>query len=126
MLGIAKKTSSVLLLNQSNKLSVYDINRIQTTLFIHSVVYHYAPACFSTFFTPLTALNNYSHRRKLNLQIQTSKTNTRKSNVYVRGPFLWNALPYEIQSIPSQIEFKRKIRDSIMIERLKSNDMSCI
>ena len=116
-LKLPKKTNSLSLFKTANKLKVYEINHLQTALFVHLVAYKNSPTLFQNFFLPTSTFNIHSSRRKLNMQTKYAKSNIRKFSLSVRGPTIWNNIPDLFKEIFPNHRFKKSFRRYIISKR---------
>lgn len=83
----------------ANRLSVYDINKLQIAKFIYQALSKQSPSCFWTMFDPVVSVHSYNTRsdNNNNLFLKHAKTNIRKFSISVRGPTIWNAIPLPLR-----------------------------
>ena len=89
-------------------MTIHEINSLQIPILAYMVIKKDIPKSLTTFFILTKMIHFYNNRAKLNLQVSFAKSNTRKFSPAVRGPVVWNAIPYKIKGSPSRNFFKRK------------------
>jgi len=101
---------------QSNKFSVFDINKFQIIKFIFQVLNNLSPPCFADLFTRTSSVHTHKTRSedKNNLFLRQAKTNFRKFGLSVRGPQIWNELPITLKSISSPNVFYKNLKKHFM------------
>ena len=112
-LRLPRRTDTQLLLEKSNRPSVYDLNNILVTNFVYSAINKILPSIFDTFFTLTRNIHTHDSRRKSNLQTVLATSNVRKFSLAVRGVSLWNSLPDDVKESPSLAQFNRTYRESL-------------
>jgi len=92
---------------QSKKLSIFDINKLQTAKFIYQVINKLSPPSFFSLFSLISSVHSYKTRNEESkkLFLKHAKSNVRKFSISVRGPQIWNELPEPIRIIPSVDSF---------------------
>ena len=92
---------------KTNRLSIFDLNKIQTAKFIFQTIHKLSPPCFTDIFSLVSNVHSHNTRaeRRHDLFHKHAKTNSRKITVSVRGPILWNSIPVNIRAIMSVFVF---------------------
>ena len=106
-LNLPKRTETNIVFELADKLSVYQINKLQTASFIFCSVNKITPKLFHSYFNCVAELHTYSTRRNNNLQIIFAKKVVRRNCIKVKGPKLWNDIPLTIRESHSLYLFKR-------------------
>jgi len=85
----------------TKKLSVYNINKYQTVIFIYKTLHNLSPTCFQNLFKLLSNVHSHNTRAegKNNLFAQNAKHTLRKFALSVRAPTLWNSIPSSIRHV---------------------------
>ena len=109
-----KMLTSAALFNQVNKLSFYNINKLQISQIVFKFFYslNTLPDCIVTLFKKISDVHHF-HTRSLDnfcLFTQSCRINTRKASLKVYAPTVWNKIPIFIRQINSISLFKKEYK----------------
>ena len=90
-------------------LSVFDLNRYNTGIYMYLLHKNIVPSFISSCFIVNQEIHNYSTRSSANYHIPNIKTNASKFSLFYQGPVLWNSFSSDIRNCPSLNSFKRKL-----------------
>ena len=96
----------------TKKLSVYNINKHQTVIFVYKTLHNLSPTCFQNLFKLLSNVHSHNTRAegKNNLFAQNAKHTLRKFALSVRAPTLWNSIPSFIRDADTLSLFSKNIK----------------
>ena len=80
-------------------MTIFDINKFQTNLFIFKALYNLLPPVFADFFTLTEDVHSYNTRfqSKNSLYVLPMENNKRKTSLKISGPPMWFQLPNELK-----------------------------
>ena len=87
-------------------LTITDINKLQTGIFMFKYTNNLLPRSFSTFFTSVHEVHDYSNRSRNNLFLPFTRTLYSSNTLRFTGPRLWNAISGNLRTMPSVGRFK--------------------
>ena len=82
---------------QLNTLTLSDINKLHTGIFMYKYSINLLPSTFSCYFSYVQDLHSYSTRSCHNLLVPYTRTTYSMNTRRFYGPRLWNAIDEEIQ-----------------------------
>jgi hypothetical protein len=85
-------------------LNIFDLNKLQTALFMFRYNKHTLPNSFSNFFKKHSDIHNYNTRHAKNYIIASPTSNLIKYSIQYTGPKLWNNLSYNINITNSKTQ----------------------
>jgi hypothetical protein len=98
-------------------LNIFDINKLQTALFMYRYEYNLLPNSFKGFLSKHKDVHNYS-TRNANKYTVRKNDNLRRNSVSFAGPKLWNSLEPTLTSNKSinsfKINYKKKLISNYM------------
>ena len=82
-------------------MTIFDINKFQTNLFIFKALNNLLPPAFADFFTLTEDVHSYNTRfqSKNSLYVLPMENNKRKTSLKISGPPMWFQLPNELKRI---------------------------
>lgn len=83
----------------SNKLTIYNLYKLEVLKFVFKFQNHMLPSLFNGFFTLSMDNHNYNTRQRSDFQLPITKTCFSKFSLKFSGPKLWNDLPDNIKNI---------------------------
>ena len=93
-----------------NTLTIYDIHKLLSGLFMYNFTYKSLPQNFADYFVQNRDIHTYS-TRTLNLyRPQNFKYDLARNTIKRQGPLLWNSIDYDLRKAPSHFVFKRKYK----------------
>ena len=94
---------------QLKTLTVFDINTLQSLLFIFKYLNDMLPLSFQNFYTLNKTIHAYPTRNSSNFHLVNPKLLIAQRSIRHHGPDLWNPLPDSIKSSCSLYSFKAKV-----------------
>ena len=93
----------------TNRLSIYDINKIQVAGFSFSFIHHLLLVFMHNCLTLQRSVHRFESRHVLLLQTVYAKSNVRNFFITIRALMLWNSLPDELRKISDFNYFKKTL-----------------
>ena len=118
-LKLPRRTETEKVFSLSNKLTVYELNNLHIATLAYMIINKNIAELLTTFFMPTSSIHSYNNRAKLNLQVCFAKSNIRKFSPAVRGPVIWNSIPYAIKDSNSLSQFKKRYKIYLIENRSK-------
>ena len=91
-------------------LTVFSINKLQTSCFMYMVMNNLVPSFFVNMFTVNSAIHNYNTRLEKNLHVHSYRTRVREHSVNVCGVNMWNDFPEEFKELRICNQFRLKCK----------------
>ncbi len=91
-------------------LTIFDINKLQTGLFMYRYNTHSLPNSFSNFMTKHKDIHKYNTRNASNYITTKYNSNIIKYSIKVTGPKVWNAINHDIMNSRTLNIFKTKLK----------------
>ena len=91
---------------QLRTLTLADINKLHTGIFMYKYSRNLLPCTFSSFFSSVRDTHTYSTKSSSNLFIPFTSTSYSINTLRFYGPRLWNSIDLHIRSLPSVGQFK--------------------
>ena len=111
----AKDSPSAALFINTNKLTIYDINKFQVAKFIYCFYNSLLPRVFNSMFNLVDRIHQYKTRNEGKLFTHHCKTNIRKFSIGIAGPSLWNSIPINIKESFSLPIFESHLRKLLIV-----------
>lgn len=87
-------------------LTVFDINKQQTAIFMYKCINNLLPTKFFNLFDRNSNIHDHSTRQCDDIHILRHSLNIRRYSVKIFGPKLWNSIPPTIRLSPTLNSFK--------------------
>ena len=97
-------------------LKVYDINSLQSLLFMFKYKNNLLPRSFRNFFVLNSAIHSYPTRNSSNFHLTNPKLLIAQKSIRHHGPDLWNSLPDTIKSCQTIYSFKATLKKLLLSE----------
>jgi len=97
------------LFHQLKVLKIYDINVLQTAIFVFRYTNNLLPQVFNNFFSFNRDVHSYPTRNRDNIHLNNPRILLAHKSLKHHGPDIWNALPLYVKDSPFLKPFKRKI-----------------
>ena len=100
-----------------NTLQISDLHKFQIYCFVHKFIYNREklPPAFNNYFTFNHSVHDHFTRKFNELHKSVSNKIFGFNHIKEKGPRLWNNLPLELKSIKSFINFKRYLKNWLLI-----------
>jgi len=110
------------LFHKLNILNIYDLCRLQISLFVFKSINCLLPSRYFNYFTLTKEIYHYSTRssKDCKLFIVNARLASRINTLASRGPKCWNSLPTAIRSSSSQYTFKASVKKYLLSQYLDS------
>lgn len=95
-------------------LTVYDINKLQTSCFTYSAIHFLLPSAFAHYFLLNSLIHEHNTRASSNLHSLSRSTNLRSYSTRINAPTIWNTLPSDLKYAPSLPIFKSKYKNLLL------------
>ena len=92
-------------------LNIFDINKLQTALFMYRFTNNTLPNSFSNFLTKHSDIHNYNTRHAQHYVATSPSTNQIKYSIKVSGPKIWNSLITKSAKCKTIVSFKSTMKD---------------
>ena len=97
-----------------NTLNIFDLNKLQTALFMYRFNTNTLPNSFSNFFSKHSDIHNYNTRFAKNYITAKPSSNLIKYSIKYTGPKIWNALNKTITESKSIKVFKNRFKQDLI------------
>ena len=95
-------------------LNIYEINRYQLAIFMHSYSNGSLPLGFKNYFVTNDTIHRYNTRSSKKLHVNFQRTNYGRFSVKHKGSETWNNLPILLKEIKAPHTFKREVKKFIL------------
>ena len=95
---------------KSGILTVFSINKLQTSCFMYKIMNNLVPSFFVNMFTVNSAIHNYNTRLEKNLHVYSYRARVREHSVSVCGVNMWNDFPEEFKELRTCNQFRLKFK----------------
>jgi exonuclease III len=95
-------------------LNIFDLNKLQTALFMFRYHTNTLPKSFSNCFKKHSDIHNYNTRHAKNYIIAKPTSNLIKNSIQYTGPKLWNSLSSNITNSKTQYSFKSRLKQDLI------------
>ena len=102
-------------------LKVFDINSLQSLIFMYKYKNKLLPPSFHDFFTLNSAIHSYPTRNSPNYHLVNPRLLIAHKSIRHHGPDLWNALPDSIKSCTNLFAFKAQMKKRLLSKYVDSN-----
>ena len=101
---------------ETNKQSVYAINKTQIAKFIYQAINKLAPDCFQNMFSTTSMIHSHNTRseQRHDLFHKHAKSNCRKFATSLKGPEIWNNIPVTIRQLNTVSKFTKSVKRHYM------------
>ena len=99
---------------QLNTLTLNDINKLHTGIFMYKYANNLLPTTFFSYFTFVKDIHDYSTRFRNNLYLPFTRTLYSSNTLRYYGPRLWNSIPEDFRKMSSVGRFKSSYKKSIL------------
>ena len=97
-----------------NTLNIYDLNKLQTGLFMYRFENNTLPISFQDFFMKNNATHNYNTRSASQLKLIRPNLNINKYSIKYSGSKLWNSLDSELKNSKTINSFKSNYKKTLI------------
>ena len=101
-------------LKKLNTLNIFDINKVQTGIFMHRFLNNNIPKSFENYFHKHNDIHHYNTRNAENLISVKPTSNLIKNSIKYIGPKLWNSLDSNLKTSKTTKSFKVKYKTEII------------
>ena len=105
-----KLTNSIDLFSRCNKLTIFNINKIQMASLMHSVKHRLHPSVVCSLFHITNTIHDHQTRSQFKFHKITASNNARKFCAIVAGPILWDTIPDEVKLLTCSFTFKKHLK----------------
>ena len=103
-------THSSPLFHKLNTLTITDINKLQTALFMHDYSHNNLPLNFTDYFQTNKQMHTHNTRQANKFHLPLPTTTAEKHNILYNGAKVWNELPKHITDITNKNTFKNHLK----------------
>ena len=104
-----------------NTLNIFDLNKLQTALFMYRYEEKTLPKSFAGFFAKNYEIHNYNTRSASNFRPIKPKLDINKYSIKYCGPKLWNSLNPDLKKSKSIKQFKCQYKNNLVSNYNKSD-----
>ena len=97
-----------------NTLTLPDINKLHTGIFMYTYINNLLPRGFSSFFTAIHDIHSYCTRAHRNLFLPFTRTSYSINTLRFHGPRLWNSIDESVKNQPSVGSFKNSFKQHLV------------
>ena len=97
-----------------NTLTLTDINKLQTGIFMYRYIHKLLPQIFSSFFQSVHSIHNYGTRSSNALYVPFTHTSYSMNTIRFHGPRLWNNLNRTVKIQSSVGRFKKAFKAELI------------
>ena len=108
------RTPSKPLFEKLKILSIYDINKLQTALFMYNYFNGLLPPLFTNLFSKNMDYHQYNTRDSAKIRLPFLRYETSRRSLLYAGPKHWNSLNHELKICPSLANFKYKYKNQLL------------
>ena len=90
---------------QSNRVSIFDLNKMCIAKFVFSSLLNTLPSCFNNYFINVSAVHQHCTRQTSQLFLSYARTNIRRFSISIAGPIVWNSIPNTLKLLHSMYSF---------------------
>ena len=87
------------LFTEFNTLTLMDINKLQTGIFMYKFINKLLPRVFSTYFLAVHNIHGHSTRSSNNLHVPFTRTSYSMNTLRFHGPRLWNDISRAVKEV---------------------------
>jgi len=108
--------NSAALFHNLKILTVYDINKLQSAIFVHKVIHNSPslPVLYKDIFKYNSDIHDHSTRQQNRLRPIKTKSNLTQFTILFRGPSIWNTLSLSNRNCQSLSVFKKSIKNNLI------------
>ena len=110
-----------LIFHKYKTLNIFDINKLQTALFMYRFTHKTLPNSLSNFLIKHSDIHNYNTRQAHHYIASSPKTNHIKYSIKVSGPKIWNILNNKTIDSKTIASFKTSLKDYFINSYQTSN-----
>ena len=93
-----------------NTLTVQDINKLQTALFMYKYHNNLLPDIFTDYFVKANTIHGYNTRQSYMYRPCYFNTHLANNSIKRQGPLIWSSVPQNIRDSTSVFSFKTKFK----------------
>lgn len=116
--GTSYDSHSMPLFYDFNTLNIFDINKLQSALFMFRFNTNALPNSFGGFFSKHKDLHSYNTRNANNFVINNIKTKIHRHSIIYNGPKIWNSLDTSLTNCKQINRFKNSYKKKLISEYL--------
>lgn len=109
-----KITPTIDIFNKSKKLTIFEINTLQTVTFVYSCLNNITPPPFNTYYLPSTLVHHHKTRRAQDIHCRQVSKTVNMFAIKARGTKLWNSLPDCLRHVCNIDIFKSNCKTYLM------------
>ena len=102
------------LFNKLKTLNIFDLNKLQTAIFMHRYLNNNLPKSFDCFFSKYKDIHHYNTRNANNFVPIKPTLNMTKYSIKYTGPKIWNSLNLNLISSSSVQNFKANYKEHLI------------
>ena len=95
---------------QLQRLTIFDIHKMQVAIFMFSNLKGYTPNLFPDYFLTNSQIHSHFTRSAAKLRLERVRTNLRTQSLALIGPTIWNNIPDHLKQSVSLRVFKHKLK----------------
>ena len=95
-------------------LTIYDIHKLHTAIFMYRSYNNLLPNNFSNYFIKINRIHPYTVRTSNNFRPPNFNTNLARNSIRSQGPILWNKISSNIKNSTSFLTFKYKYKQYLL------------
>jgi len=112
--GVTYNQSTLTYFKKLRLLSLLNINKMQTGLFMYRFKHKLLPETFANSFLLNTDVHCYYTRSCNKYHKVYARTKTRQFSISYHGPCVWNSLPIPLTNVPTLGIFKMKLKQYLI------------
>ena len=97
-----------------NTLTVQDINKLQTALFMYKYHNNLLPDIFTDYFVKANTIHGYNTRQSYMYRPCYFNTHLANNSIKRQGPLIWSSVPQNIRDSTSVFSFKTKFKAELI------------
>lgn len=110
-------SSTKQIFNTYKILTLDNINKLQTSLFMFKFHKHMLPAGFSNFFTMGSEIHEHNTRTASHYRSEYSRTKLKQFSIKCNGPRTWNSLPKDLKRVLTLYQFKSRLKVLLLMKQ---------